>query len=469
MGEGLFKPYETEEIMAIESGDTPRTLELIRRDKGSFVHPFGMVGEQTRVIWEKGYGARLWDTNGKEYIDLSSGYAQCVHLGFSREELNDAIYTQLNKLSHVFVQAPFSNVPAIEYASDLSRVLPGTLNHVYFCNSGTEACEMAVKAVRAYWHHQGRGDKYKIISLQNAYHGASHFAGSISGAPLVRAPFGVEFPGIIRSPSYHCYSCALGLRYPECNMSCADYIRNVIETEGKDTIACMIAEPVQGVAGVLWPRDEYWPMVAGILKENDIVLIVDEVQTGFCRTGKFWGIEHWDVAPDIVTMGKGISSTYIPLGAVALSDRIYDVLDGKPFLVGVTASGNTAAMACAKAALKIYVEEDLSKRAFTLGEHMHTRLVEEFLSLPCVDDINGRGLYQSFEIVLNKDRKGPVDPKKQASVRDEIFNKLMDEGVLVRIAFNRRLYLTPALVIGESDLDSAMDVLLKVMKGIRPQ
>jgi len=444
-----------------------RTEELLKKDE-RFFHPFGAVGEKSRIIWEKGEGAKLWDTEGHEVIDISSAYAQCGHLGYGRKEINDAVYEQMQQLPQMFMQPPNTTPVAAEYAAELTEALPDDLNRVFFTNSGTESTENAVKVARAYWHNKGQAGKYKVLSLSEAYHGASHFAASIGGWSYLRTGFGLEFPGIVRAPIWHCYRCPFNLKYPSCEITCAHYVSRIIEVEGPESIACMIAETIQGYAGVIWPPDEYWPIVTAILKEHDILLISDEVQTGFCRTGTFWGVENFNFVPDILYMGKGINSMYLPLGAVAVSDRVFKGIEGMEFVAGGTSCGHAAALASGRAALKIYKEERLDQRAAKLGAHMHERLVKEFQPLPCVDDVLGRGLYQSFEIALNKTTDSKFNPEAQAKVRNEIFWKLMERGVFGRIDHDRRVYLTPALIIGETELDQALDILLGVMKEVKP-
>ncbi|MFC1938670.1 aspartate aminotransferase family protein [Chloroflexota bacterium] len=447
---------------------TARTKELLRRDTAHFLHAFANVGESPKLIWERGSGARLWDTDGREYIDMSSGGAQCTHLGFARKELNDAAYEQMQKISHVMSAPPYSSLPAIEYAKALSEVLPGDINHVFFTTSGTESNEAALKIAKLYWNARGQAAKYKIICLSDAYHGASHMTATLMGRLTGRFGFGPEAAGVVRVPHYHCYWCPFKLKYPSCNITCARFIERVIQQEGADSIACMIAEPIQGYAGIVWPPDEYWPIVNNILKEHSILLIADEVQNGFCRTGKFWGVSNWNITPDMMTMGKGINSVYLPLGAIGVSDKVWKDLKGHYLLAGGTASGHPVCVATAKAALKIYIKEKLDERAARLGKHIHDRLTREFLPLPCVDDIMGRGLAQSFEIALGKTTHSEFDPEAQRKTSIEIHSRFLEKGVYTRIEWDRRVYLTPPLIIGEDELDKALDIMLDVMKEVRP-
>lgn len=445
-----------------------RTQELIEKDLAHFFNPLAVVGQKPKLIWERGKGVKLWDTEGREYIDMTSGVGQCANLGFARRELNDAAHEQMERMSHAFIGSPYGGVPAIEYAAELAQVLPGDLNHVFFTCSGTESIETAIRVAKLYWHVRHQANKYKVICLSDAYHGTSSVAGGLMGASCGRNIFGPEPSGLIRVPNYHCYRCPFGLKYPTCNMLCARFVERVITQEGEDSIACMVAEPVQGVAGIVWPRDEYWPIVRKICSDHNILLIADEVQNAFCRTGKFWGVDNWNIIPDMMAMGKGINSLYIPFGAVGVSDRVYNEFQGQLIMLGGTASGHPVGAATARAALKIYIEEKLAERAARLGEHMRERVLNEILPLPCVVDALGRGLYQSFAIALNKSTASEFNPDAQAEAADIIFERMREGGVFVRIEHNRRMYLTPPLVIGEDELDKALDTIRDVMAGIKP-
>lgn len=447
---------------------TARKQELIRKESAHLIRMFGVVGATPKVIWERGEGIKLWDIDGKQYIDMSSGRFQWMNLGWGRKELIDAAYEQMQKMTHMIMGEAFSSEMAIEYAAELGEVLPGDINYVLFTSGGTDSVEAAVKMAKLYWNVHGQAGKYKVLCLSDAYHGASHFAASLLGVSYGRAPFGVEFPGVVRIPNYYCYRCPFGLKYPSCNMLCARMVERTIEQEGEETIACMIAEPIQGYAGFIWPPDEYWPIVRKTCSDHNILLIADCVQTGFCRTGKFWGVDNWNIVPDMLTMGKGINSGYLPLGALGVSDRIYKDVRGHLFLYGATFHGNPVVLATGRAALKIFTEEKLAQRSAKLGEHIHERLVREFLPLACVDDVMGKGCYQSFEIALNKTTGSKFNQEVQNEAGESIDNQLLEKGVLSRIEHNRRVAITPPLVISEDELDRGLDIILDVMKKVRP-
>jgi adenosylmethionine-8-amino-7-oxononanoate aminotransferase len=446
---------------------TKRTKELVEKDLTHFIHALQQPRQPPKIIWERGKGAKLWDTDGNQYTDMSSGNIHCMNLGYNRKEINDAAYEQMQKLSHIWSAFPQSTIPAIEYAAELAEVLPGDINHVYFTNTGTQSNEVAIQIARFYWEGRGQGDRYKIICLAHGYHGGSVLTRSLSGVGM--ADFGHEYPGVVRIPNYHCYRCAYGLKYPSCNMLCARIVESVIEQEGKDTIAAFIAEPVQGHGGLVWPQDEYWPIVRKICSDHDILLIIDEVMNGFCRTGKMFAIEHWNVVPDIMTMGKGINSLYLPLGAVGVSDRIYKALPARGFTGATSADANSVCIATARAALRIYKEEKLAERSAKLGEHIHERLVKEFLPLPCVDDVMGRGLFQSFEIALNKTTGSTFNLEAVTKARERIWSQCLEKGVLTSRydGYPRRQPIGPACVITEDELDSALDVMRDVMKKVK--
>jgi len=447
-----------------------RTQELAKKDLEHLIHPISPMGQMPKLIIERGEGAQLWDTDGKQYTDMSSNGVHCGNLGFMRKELNDAISEQIQKIDHIFAAIPMSNIPAIEYAAELAEVLPGDINHVYFGNIGTQATEAAISFARLYWEARG-ADKYKLICLTHAYHGGSALTRSLSDIGFLgMSGYGHTYPGIIRVPNYHCYRCPFGLKYPDCGIRCAHFLEGVIEDEGEDTITAFIAEPIQGGNGVVWPPDEYWPIVKKICSDHNILLIDDEVMAGFCRTGKMFAIENWNVVPDIIAMSKGINASYLPLAAVGVSDKIYKDIVGKYYTFGATSDCNPVVMATGRAALKIYTEEKLAERSAKLGEHLHDRLVKEFLPLPCVDDVMGRGLFQSFEIALNKTTGSEFNLEAVTKARDYIFNRCLEKGVLSCRwdGFPRRQPIGPPLIIGEDELDAGLDIMLSVMKEVKP-
>ena len=444
---------------------TTRTQELLKKCLAHSFQPVGVVGQAPKIIWERGKGSQLWDTDGKQYTDLTAGSGQCAGLGFARKELIDAAYEEMQKTPHLIISGRNMNIPAIEYAAELAEILPSDINHVYLTNSGTEAVEVAIQIIRMYWEAHGQADRYKLLILARAYHGGSALTRSLSNIGM--SCFGHQYPGIVRLPDWHCYHCPFGLKYPSCNIACAKFLESVLEQEerGGDTILAFIGAPVQG-QDFIWPQDEYWPIVNKLLSDHNILFFGDEVKTGFCRTGKFWAFEHWNVVPDIMTMSKGINGGYLPFGAVGISDKVYNDLKGKLFTGLLTQGANPTCVATARAALKIYAEEKLVERSAKLGEHLHERLVKEFLPLPCVDDVMGRGLMQSFEIALNKTTGSKFNPEAMKEASESASSQLLEKGVFAHVG--KRVAFAPAFTITEGELDAALDVILSVVKEIKP-
>lgn len=446
---------------------TERTQELAAKGMAHFIHPLTVVGQRMGLILEKGDGIYTWDTDGKKYM-LFTSVGICMNLGYGRKEIMDAAYEQMQQMA--FANSAFGggNIQAIEFAAELSEVLPGDINHVYLTLCGTESNEVATQMARLYWQVQGKVDKYKFICLTRGWHGTSAFTQSISG--FGEASAGREYPGIIRIPNYDCGECPFSLKYPACDILCARFLERVIEEAGEDTIAAFIGEPVQGHAGVIWPPDEYWPIVRKILTDHNILMIADEVQTGFCRTGKFWGLDNWNVVPDLMSMGKGISNCYLPLGAVGVSDKVYKVVEGHEFRGVVTLDAHPVLAAVGRAVLKIYIEEKIADRAAKLGKHLHDRLVNEFLPLPCVDVVMGSGLYQSFAVALNKTTGSKFDPKATIRARDLVAERCLEKGLIVIHGDGsvRRQAIDPALTISQGELDEGIDIMLDAAKQLKP-
>lgn len=445
--------------------------ELMKKDLAHAIHPFGVMGLEPKFIWDRGKGVYIQDIDGNKYLDTTSGGVHCAHLGHAPQELIDAVNKQMQKITYFSAGAPNAATEAsIEYCAELAEVLPGDINHVYLTCTGSESTEVATQVARYYWDSVGQPGKYKVIAIHRAYHGGTLLSRGLTGSHIGMGCFGRRPPEVVKAPNYYCQECAFGLKYPDCDMACAKYIESVIIHEGPETVSGMIAEVALGNGGVLWPPDEWWPMVREITKKYDVLLIADEVQTGFCRSGKFWGVDHFNVVPDILTMAKGINSGFLPFGAVGVSDKIVNAFPkGQPFKAYVTSDANAAVVASARAALKVY-KDGMADRVAKLGAHLSDRFKNEFSPLPCVDAISGKGLYQSFAIALNKTTGKPYDPVATAKARDFLAAKALEKGVLLGTCdgYPRRQPIVPPFIITEAELDKVLDVTLSVLKEIKP-
>ncbi len=450
-------------------GKSKRTEALIKADIEHLLHPISNPGVHMGVVFE-GTRDRIYmvDTEGKSYIDVTSGL-MCVNLGHGQKAIQDAICDAIRKMDYTTFFYGFSNVYAIECAQLLSKITPGDLNHYYFVSGGSEATDTAIKIARLYWHYKGMGTKHKIITLYNSYHGqtgiSTYTSRMLQG--MIQRGFGAEPSGYLRIPGFFCYRCQFGATYPNCDVICARLLKNVIESEGSDSIAAFLAEPIQGSGGVIEPPPEYWPMVRQICTDNDILMIDDEVMAGFTRTGKMFAIEHYGVVPDMMTMAKGITSAYQPLGAVAFNDEILEALKGKLFVHALTYSGHPIPCAASVASLKLYQQQNVVDNAARVGSHIKKRLDEEFLPLPCVGNIGGgKGMFHAIELVTDKESKGILGPE----IRQALWSRMLEHGLFGRITgtFGNRLFIAPPCTMTVEEADKTLDTLFPLVAELKP-
>lgn len=436
------------------------TSELIKIDNAHLIHPNHPIGEDCRIVIESGDGIWLQDTEGKRYIDGRSQLC-CVNLGYGHKEIVNAIKEQLEKLQYLSIFYNFSHPTIIECSTRLAEVTPDGLNHFFFTSGGSESIESGLMFARLFWHLKEK-PKHKIISLYMSYHGNTLGATSATGMEMG----GLEnmsslCPGFIHIPPYYCYRCFFGKEYPSCGIKCAHFLADIIEREGPDSVSTFIAEPILGVGGYISPPPEYWPIIRKICNNYDIILFADEVMTGFCRTGKYFALENWGVISDLMAMGKGINSSYVPFGAVALNDNIYETLKGN-HVSGFTHSGNPLGAAAACKALEIYSKEKIADHTAQLGSYMLERLNKEFKPLPCVADVNGLGLMIGIELVKDKNSKEPLDKEVMAKVLPSaLANGLITRGRGTRIA------LCPPLIISKEEADKVLDILYPIIAELK--
>jgi adenosylmethionine-8-amino-7-oxononanoate aminotransferase len=440
------------------------TSALLKLDKEYVIHPMAAVGADPTTVIEEGHGIYVTDADGKTYIDGASQLT-CMNLGYGKDEITEAVAEQMKKLPYTTSFGGNCSRANIECSKKLAELAPKGINHFYYTLGGSDSIDATFRIARTYWCHQGRVNKYKIISLYNAYHGVNMGAApatTLMGGTLTSGIHPLV-PGFIHVPSYYCYRCALGLNYPDCGIQCAKLLAYTIANEGKDTIAAVIAEPVHGTAGSIVPPSEWWPMVRKICSDNDVLLIADEVMTGFGRTGKMFATEHWDVVPDMMAMAKGLTSSYLPLGAVGVRDELYEGLKGAR-IVGFTYGGHPVSSAAAAKVMEIYVRDKIVENVATVGSYALERLKTEFLPLPCVGDIQGLGLMLGIEIVADKATRAPF-PMEQG-VGMKIGQEARKKGLMIRAG--NRLAVTPPLVITKEEIDKALDILLPIVAAVKP-
>ncbi|MEO0249435.1 MAG: aminotransferase class III-fold pyridoxal phosphate-dependent enzyme [candidate division WOR-3 bacterium] len=405
-------------------------------------------------------GIYLYDDQGKRYIDFSS-QLMCSNLGHKNKAVIEAIVKQAEKLP--YVMPGFATEATVEAVEALRTVMPKTLTKFFISTSGTEANEAAIKTVR-----QCRFPAYKIISRYKSYHGSTAASITLTGDPrrwyAEQARFTVE--GVRFAPDNYCYRCPFGLSYPQCNIQCARYIEYMIREEGN--VAAIIVEPVVGTNGRIVPPPEYFPILRKICDDHKVLLIADEVMSGWFRTGKPFAIEHWNVLPDILTTAKGASAAYTPVAITATTDQIAGFFENEVFCHGHTYAFHPLAAAAIPAAikeLKKVVDSGLPNR---VAAYLKKRLYELADKHICVGDVRGIGHFWALELVKNRKTKEPFDTKA-----DKFSGKALMTGRVSADAMSRGLYISPwydtlvaapPLIITESQVDEALSILDKSLE-----
>ncbi|WP_297724295.1 aminotransferase class III-fold pyridoxal phosphate-dependent enzyme [Limnohabitans sp. Rim8] len=418
------------------------------------------VAQSPPLILERGEGVYVYDIDGKRYLDTVASLWN-VNVGHNRPEVIAAMKAQLDKLAYYSTFQNTSNPPAIELSARLIRMFdPENMRKVFFSSGGSDAIETALKLARQYWKLSGQNSRTQFISLKWGYHGV-HFGGaSINGNPLFRSAYEPLLPGchIVENP--YTYRNRWNEEDPErLAQLCLQDLKDTIEHIGAEHIAAFVAEPVQGAGGVIVPHANYWPGLRAMLDDYGILLISDEVVTGFGRIGAMCGARAWGVAPDIMAMAKGINSGYVPLGATLVNQRVAQawMQPGVPaaMMHGYTYSGHALACAAANANLNIVEAEDLPSHALAVGGYMLNRL-QELMQYAHVGDVRGKGLMAAIELVVNKNSRDMLLPP--SAYIQTLVGTARQEGAIIRVQGNR-LILSPPLVFSLGDVDETMRIL----------
>jgi 4-aminobutyrate--pyruvate transaminase len=447
---------------------TWNTAELVAMDKAHLVHPVSNLHAMRQdgpLVLARGDDVWVWDTDGNRYLDSFAGLWN-INVGHGRQELVNAAAEQMSELAFVPNFFGLASPPAIELAAKLAEIFPGNLNHFQFTSGGAESNETALKMSRYYWFLKGRPEKVKILSRKMGYHGIAMGALAATGISTYHEGFGPMAPGFIHlSPPFQYRFGAEGMTEDEFVASLVRELEETIAREGAETIAAMIAEPVQGAGGVVVPPQGYWQAIAPVLRRHDILLIFDEVINGFGRTGTMFGMEQYGVVADIASFAKGITSGYVPLGGVAITDEIFEVLSepDRMFMHGFTYSGHPVACAVALPNIRIIEEENLPANAAHAGAYLLDRL-SGLLDRPYVGNVRGKGLMTFVEVVADKPTKAKFDPSMNLSAK--LTAATRKQGIIVR-PVTEGIAIAPPLTIQEPELDflataigSALDEVL---------
>lgn len=402
-------------------------------------------------VFIRGKGTVLTDLEGDEYLDCFSGVS-VLNIGHVHPKVVAAVNEQMTQLTHV--STLYRTVPMPLLAKKLSEISPMDkgMAKVFFCNSGTEANEHALTLARI------ATKKFELVGLQNGFYGRGGFTMSVTGLGAWRNGLGPFMPGTVHLPMYHCYRCPLGHTDPEkCGTVCANYLKVLLKSQTCGRIAAVIVEPIQGIGGIIPAPKEYFKVLQPILEENEILLIVDEVQTGFGRTGKWFGIEHYGVEPDVVTVAKALGGG-LPIGAVIAKAEIADSFPGPDFS---TFGGNPVSCRAALAAIEVVEEEHLAENAAEVGKYMMEELKEMSRRHPCLDDVQGMGLMIGAEIVSDKDRRIPGSNEMLETIMDEALKEhvLIGRGGL----YYNRIRFQPALTFTKKQAGVVLEVFDKAL------
>lgn len=431
---------------------------LQHSDAAHHLHPFtdngALSAKGTRVI-EKAEGIYIWDIDGNKLLDGMSGL-WCVNIGYGRQELIDAATAQLKELPFYNSFFQCTTPRTIELSELISEISPAHINHTFFTGSGSEANDTVVRMVRHYWACQGQPDKQVFISRKNAYHGSTVAAASLGGMGYMHAQGGLPIPGIVHIDQPYWFGEGRDEEPNDFGKRIALQLQDKIEELGVEKVAAFIAEPVQGAGGVIVSPDSYWPEIQRICNEYDILLVCDEVICGFGRLGKWFGADYYGIKPDLMPIAKGMSSGYLPIGGVMVSDEVADVLKSKgaAFNHGFTYSGHPVAAAVAIANIRILRDEGIVERVAKETAPYLQQQLRRFADHPLVGEVRGVGLLAAIELVRSKQPLQFFEDKDAAGtvVRDMSINN----GLVMR-AVGSTMIAAPPLVISRDEIDEMIN------------
>jgi adenosylmethionine-8-amino-7-oxononanoate aminotransferase len=437
------------------------TTQLIEADRHYLVHPLHHPDDHRQpLVVVEGRGAMLHDADGRELIDGLSGLWN-VNVGHGRAELGDAASAQMRRIAFASAYIGATNEPAVRLAEKIVGHAYGNTAAVYFTTAGAESNESAFKFARYYWKVKDKPAKTKIISRLHAYHGVTMAAMSATGMAAYHKMFGPLVPGFIQVAPPYAYRWQ-GNEEP--GIGAADAVEKAILAEGADTVAAVITEPVMGAGGVIVPPASYFPRLREICDRHQILLIADEVITGFGRTGRWFALGHWGVEPDLVSFAKGVTSGYLPLGGVLVSKPVHEAIESAPadrkFMHAATYSGHPVCCAVGLRNLEIIEDEGLVERAAIMGRRLLAGL-EELRDLPVVGEVRGLGMMCGVELVSDRGTKAPATGLGTAITREA-----SARGLLLRIragsadpAMGDTICLAPPLMTPAETLDHIPEIL----------
>jgi len=427
-----------------------RSEEVVRKHK-EFIWPAVTNYYQKPLVADHASMQYLWDIEGNRYLDFFGGIVT-IGVGHCNPKVTAKINAQVNKLQHT--STLFPNEAIVALAEKIAQITPGKLQKSFFTSSGTEANEAAILLARMV------GPSYDVVALRHAYAGSSMLAKAVTAqAPWRKS--GVISVGISHAINPYCYRCPLHLTYPDCNVACANDVENLIQTGTSGSIAAFIAEPIQGVGGFITPPPEYFKIVYRIVKNYGGLFISDEVQTGWGRTGKKWfGIEQWEVTPDIITSAKSMANG-VPVGLTVTTAELADKFQG---LTISTFGGNPVTSVAARAVIEVIEEENLLENTHVVGGYFRKRLEELQQKYPLIGDVRGMGMMQALELVKDPQTKEPA-----AAEATQLMERARANGLLVGKGglLSNTIRMAPPMNISKGDVDEAIRLLDKSFGEVR--
>jgi taurine--2-oxoglutarate transaminase len=415
--------------------------EIVDFSKQFTFFSWSVQDETNPIPVARAEGVYFWDTSGKRYLDFASQLVN-ANVGHQNARVVKAIQEQAARLT--FVAPGMTTEPRALLGKKLAEITPGDLSKTFFTLGGAEANENAIKIARFY---TGR---HKILARYRSYHGATHGAIALTG-DYRRLAVEPTMPGVVHILDPYCYRCPFGWTRDTCKRECISHVEEVIQHEGPDQIAAIILEGVTGTNGLIVPPDEYWPRMREICDKYGILLISDEVMSGWGRTGTWFAVDHWHVVPDIITTAKGLTSGYVPLGAVIVRDKIARFFDDKYLYAGLTYNGHALACAAALATIEAYEEDQIFANAASVGKHLGRRLEELKAKYAVVGDVRYLGLFSALEFVRDPKTKEPADLGRLKSF-------LLERGLYV-FNFKNILFVVPPLIITQEELETGLALL----------
>ena len=437
--------------------DLPRPNSLEARDAASVIHPLTNLKEHLEkgpVVIEEGQGVWVTDIHGKKYIEGMAGL-WCLSLGYGQDRLVKAAADQMTRLPYYHLTNHKSHSPVIELAEKLLEMAPVPMSKIWFANSGSEGNDSAARIVWYYWHAKGKPEKRKIFAHERAYHGNTIASASLSGMHYNHASFGLPLDGFLHvTPPHHYRYAKPGESEEDFATRLADELDALIEAEGPDTVGAFFTEPIMGSGGVIVPPPTYYDKVQGVLDKHEMLLISDEVITAFGRTGNMFGTTSMGLKPDMIVCAKGLSSAYIPISALMVNARVFDVISEESDRVGIfglsfTYSGHPVAAAVARETLQIYEDEDILGHVRAMEPHFMGGL-GELLDHPLVGEVRGMGLVAGVELVKDKSTGEAFDPGD--GVGPFCSQRAENHGLIIR-AIGDTMSFCPPLIISKDEIE----------------